>query len=319
MLEESHRRVCATLEQDLGEGITAALQNAAVTEIMLNPDGSLWADHREKGQYALGRFSSAQGYAVIHAVAGVHNKVITEDNPYLEAALPHFGVMRGERFTAHIPPMVAGPCFTVRKKSNTVWTLADYLAQGRLSPVQLAALSTLVRQRKNILVCGGPGSGKTTLLNALIVEAVAQNPAERFVLLEDTPELQCAAANSVAMLTSANVDSIQLLRLAMRMRPDRIVLGEVRGSEALVMLKAWNTGCPGGFCTVHANGAIEAVQRIGDLALEAGIPALPLRLIEHTVDAIIALRRFENKAGRIHEIVSLGEYRDGQFTFKKIA
>jgi Flp pilus assembly CpaF family ATPase len=184
MLNESHRRLFEKLHHDLGKEIISALQNKAVNEIMLNPDGGLWVDHSDAGLCQVGSLTTAQGYSIMHAVAGIHNVVVSFDHPRLESELPHFGEMRGERFTGQVPPIVSAPCFTVRKKSERVFTLDDYVGVGRLQKAQAAVLSQLVQARKNILVCGGPGSGKTTVVNALIAEAVQQDKNQRFLLLE---------------------------------------------------------------------------------------------------------------------------------------
>jgi len=197
--------------------------------------------------------------------------------------------------------------------------LDDYIQSQRITEHQAEVLCNLVKERKNILISGGPGSGKTTFTNALIVEAVKSDENQRFLILEDLPELQCSATNLVAMLTSDDVDMTGLLRAAMRMRPDRILIGEVRGKEALDMLKAWNTGCPGGICTVHANGAEEAVQRILDLAMEAGLTVPPIALVMHTVDVIVSITRNGSQKGFINEIMTIEEHKDGKFIFKKLA
>lgn len=319
LFTETQQRCYEKLHHDLGDRIIMALEDKAVQEIMLNPDGGLWLDHAQQGQFQVGHLNPEKGYAIMNAVAGIRQRVVSFEHPCLEAELPWYRAMRGERFTGQVPPVVAAPCFTLRKKSATVFTLADYVATGRLTTTQAQVLSDLVGTRKNVLVCGGPGSGKTTVTNALIQEAVQQDANQRFVLLEDIPELQCTASNKLALVTSPTLTLTHLLRAAMRMRPDRILIGEVRGGEALDMLKAWNTGCPGGLCTVHANGAEEAVQRILDLALEAGIVAAPVGLLLQTIDAIVAVERRANQKGFIQGIVALGDYQDGQFTFKQLA
>lgn len=321
---ESDLRLYEKLHRVLGGKIVRLLQDKTVNEIMLNPDGSLWIDSHRDGQMQVGKLTKAQGYSILAAVAGIHEVVVSQDNPRVEATLPIYREMQGERFTGQIPPIVMAPCFTIRKKSELIFTLDDYVKTNRLTLSQSNTLSELVSDRKNILVCGGPGSGKTTVTNALIAEAVKQNGQQnnqqRFLILEDTPELQCSAPNKIDMLTSAtsNITMTDLLRLGMRMCPDRILIGEVRGAEALDMLKAWNTGCPGGICTVHANSAEEAVQRILDLALEAGIKTPPISLVLHTIDAIVSVVRKNNEKGFINEIVALKGYAHGQFSFEKI-
>lgn len=315
---ESNRRLYAKLQHDLGEQIIALLADQDVNEIILNPDGKLWADRASIGQICIGAITKNQAFAILNSVAGLHNFVVNQHHPRLEAELPAYQAMQGERFTAQVPPIVAAPCFTIRKKSNAIYSLDDYVNTQRMTPQQASVLRRLVVERKNILVCGGPGSGKTTVTNALIIEAVRCDENQRFLLLEDLPELQCAAANKVAMLSSDDVNMTSLLRAAMRMRPDRILIGEVRGKEALDMLKAWNTGCPGGICTVHANGAEEAVQRILDLSMEAGLAVPPVSLVQHTVDAIVAITRHNNQKGHIASIVKLKEYLNGKFHFEKL-
>jgi type IV secretion system protein TrbB len=286
---------------------------------MLNPDGQLWTDSHEDGLLSVAHLPSTQAFSIIHAVAGFHNFVITQHNPQLEARLPFFKSMQGQRFIAQVPPIVSAPSFTIRKQSEVIFTLNDYLHSGRLTQQQDFVLRDLVQKRKNILICGGPGSGKTTLINALILEALRQDDKQRLLILEDLPELQCPSSNKVAMLTSSSVTMTALVRMAMRMRPDRILLGEVRSFEALDMLKAWNTGCPGGMCTVHANSAQEAIQRILDLAMENRLTAPPLQLVSQTINTIVSINRKGHQKGFIHEILTLGSYQNEQFTFTKLA
>jgi P-type conjugative transfer ATPase TrbB len=318
-ISETNKRLFEKLYHDLGNKITCLLADKNVNEIMVNPDGKLWIDSSIQGLTQQGELSNTESIAIIDGIAGIHNLVVNHHSPSLEAELPFYKSMRGERFTGQIHPIVTGPSFSIRKKSEIIYTLEDYVETKRLTETQLVILRELIKERKNILVCGGPGSGKTTVTNALIKEAVKNNQNQRFIILEDLPELQCTAPNKVSMLTSVDVNMTALLRAAMRMRPDRILIGEVRGGEALDMLKAWNTGCPGGICTVHANGAVEAVQRITDLAMEAGLTVPPIKLISHTVDAIISVIRKENEKGFIKEILSLGEYRNDTFQCKKMA
>lgn len=317
MLSESKIRLYEKLNTDLAS-IDCLLQDKTIHEIMLNPDGQLWVDTAD-GLFHQSHLTSHQVLSIINGVAGIHNRVVTPINPSLEATLPFYKNMQGERFTAQIPPIVKAPCFTIRKKSENIFSLTDYIATGRLTIKQKEVLKSLINKRKNILICGGPATGKTTFTNALIQAAVQENATERYVVLEDLAELQCSAVNKVMMLTSDNNTMTHLLRAAMRMRPDRILIGEVRGKEALDMLKAWNTGCPGGICTVHANGAIEAIQRIIDLTMEGDLREPPIHLISHTIDAIVSVKRHHQQKGFIEEIVQLGDYYNDSFEFKKLA
>lgn len=318
-LTESQHRLYEKLYRDLGSAMVGFLENTDINEIMVNPDGQVWTDSMQYGQRPMFSIDRAQAFSIINDLAGIHNFVVNERFPRLEAELPFYKAMRGERFTGQVPPIVAAPSFTIRKKSSTIFTLQDYIASGRLTNKQADVLSTLVAEHKNILVCGGPGSGKTTVTNALIINMVEMNPNQRVVILEDLPELRCSAANQVSMLTSMEVTMQGLLRAAMRMRPDRILIGEVRGGEALDMLKAWNTGCPGGICTIHANDCKAALQRVIDLAMEAGLKIPPYQLVKQTIDAVVSVDRVGHEKGFIQEILSLEDVRNDEFIFKKLA
>ncbi|MFN7098493.1 MAG: P-type conjugative transfer ATPase TrbB, partial [Gammaproteobacteria bacterium] len=255
---ESAKRLYEKLYHDLGSNIISLLEDKSVNEVMLNPDGTLWSDSVVNGVTKVGDINRNQAFNILYSIAGLHGFVVHQNKPFVEAELPLYKALSGQRFTGQIPPIVSAPTFTIRKRAEIIFTLDNYVATGRMTQKQADVLRELVAARKNILVCGGPGSGKTTVTNALIVEAVKSDINQRILILEDLPELQCAAENKVSMLTSQDVNMTSLLKTAMRMRPDRILIGEVRGAEALDMLKAWNTGCPGGICTVHANGPEEA-------------------------------------------------------------
>lgn len=318
VLSESQSRLYQKLYQDLGEDICGFLADNTVNEVMVNPDGQLWVDSIQNGLTPSGHVLPMRALSIIHAVAGLHGFVVTQQHPYLEAELPFFQEMRGERFTAQVPPIVSSPSFTIRKKSPVVFKLDDYVESERMTLEQATILHESVCQRKNILICGGPGSGKTTVTNALIEEAVIENSNQRWIVLEDLPELRCLAPNQVSMVTSPTMDMRNLLRAAMRMRPDRILIGEVRGREALDLLKAWNTGCPGGLCTVHANGATEAIQRLLDLSMEAGLTVAPVSLLTQTIDVIVFVTRKGYQSGFIQEITALQGVDNGEFKFQKL-
>jgi P-type conjugative transfer ATPase TrbB len=301
-LTGSESRLFEKLYNDLGDDVIQWLSDPDITEIMLNPDGRLWVDSNTRGNYHVSHLSCDQALSIIFSVAGIHDVVINRNNPRLEESLPVFKAMQGERFTAQIPPIVPSPHFSIRKKAIRVLTLNDYVDSGRSTQEHAGLLKTLVARRKNILICGGPGSGKSTVMSALISEAVLLAPDQRFLLLEDTPELQCLAKNQVPMRTTHAITLTELVRSAMRLSPDRILIGEVRGAEALDVLKAWNTGCPGGFATVHANGAEEAMQRMLDLSMEAGLTVPPHSLLHHTVDAIVNVVVSGTEKGFIQDI-----------------
>lgn len=298
---EGNRRIEKIL-RELGSDIRALLEDRSVIEIMLNADGLLWGERLGKGLETLGAFPTAQAEALIYSLAAYHNTTITRDNPILECELPPYGA----RFEALIPPVVAAPVFTIRCRASQVFTLAEYVSAGILNECQKEQLEAAVRERKNILVAGGTGSGKTTLANALIAEIVRTHPDHRLVIIEDTAEIQCAAENAVLLHATDSIDMLRLLKATMRLRPDRILVGEVRGPEALALLKAWNTGHPGGVATVHANSAKAALIRLEQLIAEASPTPMPV-LIGEAVDLVVSITK--TSTGRsVQEILHVRGY-----------
>lgn len=295
-------RKLEALRHALGEAVLAALADPSVVEVMANPDGRLVIDRLAAGRAACGaNLSPTARERVIRLVADHLGEPATREAPRISAALPS-----GERFQGLLPPLVAAPAFSIRKRPAMVWTLDDYVDQGVLSPHQAEILRAAVASRNNLLICGGTSSGKTTLANALLAEPAFAE--ERVFLIEDTPELQCVAWDLVATTTRrhpAPVGVVDLVRDALRMRPDRIVIGEMRdGAAALETLKAWNTGHPGGLSTLHANSAAEAPLRLEDLLAEVTTRA-PRRLIAQSVDLIVHIRR-DRDGRRVERIAALG-------------
>jgi type IV secretion system protein VirB11 len=281
---ETTARGARMLRTAFGPGIAAWLEDPAVVEVMLNPDGRLWIDRLTEGLADTGqRLSCADGERIIRLVAHHVGAEVHADRPCVSAELPE----TGERFEGLLPPVVAAPTFAIRKPAVAVFTLDDYVRAGMMTAPQAAALRAAVAERRNILVAGGTSTGKTTLANALLAE-VAQEGG-RVVLIEDTRELQCRAPNLVALRTKDGVASLsELVRRALRLRPDRIPIGEVRGAEALDLLKAWGTGHPGGIGTIHAGSALGALRRLEQLIQEA-VVTVPRPLIAETIDVIAVL------------------------------
>jgi type IV secretion system protein VirB11 len=278
---EADDRRRAMLRTAMGPVIAAALADPLVIEVMVNPDGTLRLDRLGEGRVDTGeRLEAAEAERIIRLVASHVRAEVHANNPIVSAELPS-----GERFEGLLPPVALAPCFAIRKPAARVYRLADYVADHIMMPIQADALRKAVRDRRNILVAGGTSSGKTTLANALLAEMAGLD--ERVILIEDTRELQCAAPDCVALRTRRGVVSMaDLVRSTLRLRPDRIVVGEVRGSEALDMLKAWNTGHPGGVATVHANSARSALYRIEQLCQE-GIVTVPRRLIAEAINLVV--------------------------------
>ena len=278
---EANDRRRAMLRTAMGPAIAAALADPLVVEVMVNPDGTLRLDRLGDGRVDTGeRLEAAEAERIIRLVASHVRAEVHANNPIVSAELPS-----GERFEGLLPPVALAPCFAIRKPAARVYRLADYVADHIMMPIQADALRKAVRDRRNILVAGGTSSGKTTLANALLAEMAGLD--ERVILIEDTRELQCAAPDCVALRTRRGVVSMaDLVRSTLRLRPDRIVVGEVRGAEALDMLKAWNTGHPGGVATVHANSARSALYRIEQLCQE-GIVTVPRRLIAEAINLVV--------------------------------
>ena len=276
----SAHRTLAMLASAFGEHVSEALSDPSVTEVMLNPDGHLWTDRTGEGRQDTGQKINAEdAERIIRLVANFKGESAHSASPIISAELPG-----GERFEGLLPPITTAPSFSIRKAGAKVLELSDYIADGILSEDHCAALIKAIQSRLNILIIGGTGSGKTTLANALLAEIAELN--DRILILEDTRELRCKAPDVVALRTSDNVSMAALVRSSLRLRPDRIIIGEVRGGEALDLLKAWNTGHPGGIATVHANSAIAGLSRIEQLILEA-IPTVPPGLITDAIDVLV--------------------------------
>jgi type IV secretion system protein TrbB len=272
------------LRTALGPAIAGWLEDPAVVEVMLNPDGRLWVDRLKEGLADTGeRLSAADGERIVRLVAHHVGAEVHPASPRVSAELPD----TGERFEGLIPPVVASPAFAIRKSAVAIFTLRDYASTGIMTDAQAELLRKAVAQRCNVLVAGGTSTGKTTLVNALLAEVA--KTSDRVVLIEDTRELQCKAPNLVALRTKDGVASLSdLVRSSLRLRPDRIPVGEVRGAEALDLLKAWGTGHPGGIGTIHAGSALGALRRLEQLVQEA-VVTVPRALIAETINVIAVL------------------------------
>jgi type IV secretion system protein TrbB len=291
------------LRTALGPAIARFLEDPSIVEVMLNPDGRLWIDRLSSGLTDTGEtLSASDGERIIRLVAHHVGAEVYAGAPRVSAELPE----TGERFEGLLPPVVAAPVFAIRKPAVAVFTLEDYVAAGIMTADQAGALRAAVLARQNILVAGGTSTGKTTLTNALLAEVA--KTSDRVVLIEDTRELQCKAPNLVALRTKDGVVSLSdLVRSSLRLRPDRIPIGEVRGAEALDLLKAWGTGHPGGIGTIHAGTSLGALRRLEQLIQEA-VVTVPRALIAETVNviAVLAGRGAERRLAELACVAGLG-------------
>jgi P-type conjugative transfer ATPase TrbB len=321
--DQVHVRLEEKLRRELGSAVLDALTDPRVIEIMLNPDGHLWVDELGAGMRDTGaQIAPAQAENLLGTIAATLGSVITSERPILEGELS----LDGSRICGLLPPVVVGPTFCIRKAAALVYSLDDYVRDGILDAAisaevvsierppargHAAILRHAIRARENILVVGGTQSGKTTLANGLLHElATSIGSSQRILTIEDTRELRCTVANHVALRMTETVDMTRLVRTALRLRPDRIIVGEVRGAEALAMLKAWNTGHPGGLATVHANDAHAGLIRLEQLVQEANVPPQPA-LIAEAVDLIVVIVRTSTgrkitEIARVHGVSASG-------------
>lgn len=310
MATAAHERRLSGLLRDFGPVCRDALEHPKVIEIMLNPDGRIFLDELGKGMYDTGyKMPLSRSQSLFNAIASALGTVVTQKEPILEGELP----IDGSRFEGLIQPVVGAPCFAIRKKASLIFTLDDYERSGIITNVddplnkRRAAAASFVEQarglshgdiirlaiklRKNILVIGSTSSGKTTLVNACIDGIVKITPDHRIVLIEDTGEIQCAADNYLQMRSNADVSMTRLLKATMRLRPDRIIVGEVRDGAVLALLKMWNTGHPGGLATIHANDCEDGLIRVEQLVEEnPGLRANP-HVIAGAVDLCIFIEK----------------------------
>lgn len=297
--QQAHGRRIEQMRRILGPDIAALFDDVRVVEIMANPDGRVFVERLGSGISDFGVIDASRVQSFLGLMADYLQTTVSRDRPIVEGAMP-IEFMRS-RFAGAIPPMVEGASFSIRLPARSVYTLDQYLETGILRPEQHATLIAAISERKNIVVSGGTGSGKTTLSNALIDVISRQSSiGQRIVIIEDTRELQCTAPNVVQFLTDddADIDMTRLLKLTLRYRPDRILVGEVRDKAALALLKAWNTGHPGGIATVHANNPEAALLRLDQLCQEAGVPS-QTDLIREAVDVVVQIARDpEHSAGR---------------------
>jgi type IV secretion system protein VirB11 len=312
MQQIQERRRDELLRRQLGPQLLAAMADPMITDILINEDGRVWFEAHGKGMFEAGfSMPASQVESLIGTVAAALGTVADADHPIVEGELQIDRI----RFEGFVPPVVRRPCVAMRKPAQVLYALDDYVRGGIITEGQAGIFREAIDRRENIVIGGGTGSGKTTLGGALINEiGTRSDPNERYVIIEDTLEIQCRAQNVVQLHTAEAADLTRLVRATMRLRPDRIIIGEVRGAEALGLLKAWATGHPGGVTTVHANSARAVLTRLSSLVQEAGVPPQP-ELIAETIKLIAFIVRTASGGRRVTELVRVEGY-DSREGFK---
>ena len=310
---EHERRLKSKLRRELGSDLLTLLNDPQVEDIARNSDGLVWVKRQSAPWEQTFTLTDVRAENILRAIATSRNLVITPESPSLDASL----ILDGSRVHGNIPPSTKAPCFTIRKFPSTVFPLDEYVKQGALSKKQYAIIQSVIKEKRNILIVGNTGSGKTTLTNAILDEIVKVHPEDRIFIAEDTPEIRCNAQNVEYLYTTHNRTLHDNLRDGMRMRPDRLLVGEIRGVEALFLLEAWNTGHNGGLATAHSDAATphSALSRVEMLVARAGgnlSNNFIRRLIGSTVNVIICIKN-TNKGRRIESITTVKGYMEDDY------
>jgi len=261
--------------------IQGYLDDPTVTDIACNSDGRCWIKRFSSSWEATGvTLEVSDRRRLMDVLAARQMDELSTEKPSLSTTLPS-----GERIECTIEPLSPGPTFTIRQRARVIYRLEDFCTDGILTAGHVEVLRSLVHGRRNILVCGPVGSAKSTLLNALLLEV---DPLERVAIIEDVDELQITIPNMERFLTREGVASLRtLVRKALRLQIDRLVIGEVRGPEALDMLDAWNTG-HAGMCTTHAESSRGALLRLEKLMQEV-VPVPDRELIASVVHVVVVM------------------------------
>ncbi len=307
----ARNRYLEMLKTAFGQDIMDYMEQKDVIEIMLNPNGQLFIETLSGKQETGIEIPADRSENIVKLVAAYKNDVADVKSPSVSTELP----FHGERFQGWLPPVVNKPTFAIRKRALHIFTLSDYVTSDALTESCAELLRQAVKARKNIVVVGGTGSGKTTFANALLTEL--KDSQDRLLVLEDLPELQVETPDCVTLSTTPDVTMRDLVKGSLRMRPDRIIIGEVRDGAALELLKAWNTGHPGGICTIHANGAESTPARLEDLIQEV-VVTVPRNLILQAVDLIIYIERDRSGQRRVQDVVELVGYDKTGYQFQSL-
>lgn len=308
--QSADRELESILFTALGDKIGELLKDPIVTEIRRNSDGSVWISRLGQGRIKTDvNVSEKEAVRVILAVASSVDELCGKEKRSVAAELPGSGA----RFQGVLPPLSQSPVFAIRKKAIRIFSLEDLLSQGVLERKAVDYLSQAVRDRKNIIIVGGTDSGKTTFANALLRE---MKGTERVVIIQDVEELQCDVDDVEYLRTKDGIATLRdLVKLTLRLSPDRIVIGEVRGAEALDLLKSWNTGHAGGVSTIHANSARQGLSRLEQLVEESGVKASK-EMISSSVQVLVFMEKVGSQRV-VKDLVELSGLKRGEYEFNQ--
>jgi type IV secretion system protein TrbB len=308
---ESDFRKRAKMLNELGGDIVHALtEDRDAEDVVVNPDGNVWVMRRSRPFELLTTISPMRALGATVSIAEAFGKVATDANPVVSGIVPYLDC----RVEALVPPVVpiGTASLSFRKKGVDKPSLYDYAKNGiltnrndplnglsRSDPFEealrhcqnhLDVLFSAIEHHRNILVVGGTGAGKTTLLDAINQGIAERTPHDRVLILEDTPELAVTVENYVQLMACQSVPMGRLIQSCMRMKPHRILVGEVRGTEALDAMEAWNTGHPGGSMTIHANSALDGLNRVAFLCRKTANPfpeEILRRIVADTIHIVV--------------------------------
>lgn len=295
----------------LGSEIVKYFNDDNITEIALNDDKKVWIDTFDRGWVNTGiELDEKKAMNVALILASNIGEVINKEHPMLGGEFP----ITGERFQIEIPPLVKNPAFNIRKKAIKIFSLDDYVNSNIMTEHQKEIIKKAIKERKNILVIGGTASGKTTLCNALLKEIATYK--NRVIIIEDTQELQCETPNKVCLRTTPLVSMRDLIKITMRKTPERIIVGELRDGAALDLLKAWNSGHPGGVSTIHADDCLGGLEKLEQYIEEVSSNAQS-KLIARSVNLVVTIAKVEG-VRKITEIKEVKGYKNGEYILEEV-
>ena len=281
------------MRRHLGTELMDVLADPETRELSWNPsDGVVRVDRGMGGRVALDiALDTRRVEMFLNTAAAREGMALGRETPSVQASLPQ-SVFFGARLQGLVPPITTGPAFVIRKPAAKVYSLDEWISSGAVPWGIGEQLGDIAECRQSVLIIGATGSGKTTLANTMLREIGERFPADRIVVLEDTPEIRCLSADHLTLRTADGWDLAQLVKWTLRLSPDRIVIGEVRDGAALYLMDAWATGHAGGVATLHAPDPVSALHRLDRLAQREGVPPQP-ELVAEAIEWIVTMRRRE--------------------------